>query len=525
MSPPEGAARSLGRLSAALAVIVVAGKLLGFVREVLLTLNFGATGETDAFYLVFTLVVLISSTFMVATPKVLVPRYHAVAKESGPEAANTVVLVPGLVFVAILGVLALAVAGFAPAIVAFTARRFDAESAALAVRLLRLLAPVLPLYGIAGVMNALAQARGHFYLVELAALSLNVGAVGGLLLWAKTMGIASVALGILIGIACQATLVCLYPLLQRIRPRRGTGSLQAAPRLVGSLVLLVFVSQTGGSAALLVDRYFAALLPEGHFSCMGYAQRLMVLPQSVLYSSVLVAVLPPLSAAAAAGRAAEVERLASRAMRMLLFLMAPLACGLAAAADPVVRLAFGRGAFGAEAIALTASLVVCYVPSVIAEVVRTPLATVLLGHGRVAATLWFGVLRIVLMLALYPFVWERWGAHGLVLTLGGIDAICAGTMLVACRRLTGVRFEGLGAWAVRGGAATAAAMAVAAAGVAVLGQSEPTGATLGLGLAVVVATSALMFRLAARWLQLPEVDDLNRIVSALRTRIGGGRGP
>ena len=64
----------LGRTSLLMFGIISVTKALGFVREVLLTRAFGASEETDAFYLVFGVVVIAASLLMSETPRVLVPR-------------------------------------------------------------------------------------------------------------------------------------------------------------------------------------------------------------------------------------------------------------------------------------------------------------------------------------------------------------------------------------------------------------------------------------------------------------------
>jgi putative peptidoglycan lipid II flippase len=320
------------------------------------------------------------------------------------------------------------------------------------------------------------------------------------------MGIQSAALGLLLGFITQVLLMVSYPLVQRLRPSWTTSSASMAPALLGSVTLLVLISHTGGAASMLVDRYFSAQLPEGHFSCMGYAQRLMVLPQSVLYSSVLVALLPTLAARFAAGDHAEVQRAANRTLRVLMFLMVPIVCGLAVAGDLVVRLAFGRGAFGEDAIALTSLLLICYVPSMIAESIKTPVATVLLSQGRIALTISFGVLRVVLMVLTFPLVWERWGAPGLVLALGGIDVVCVAAMVAATRTMLRVDFPGMPAWSLRLGFATLAAVVTAWLGLRGAAVVLPPDGPLSQAatLAVVGAASAGVFWQASSLLGLPE---------------------
>lgn len=452
--------RSLGRLSAVLAVIVLLGKGLGFVREVLVTRTFGASGDTDAFYLGFSVVVVLSAVVSGTVPKVLIPPYQKAAAE-GSRQARAVATSTGVLLLAVTALASLLVWFQAPALVAAMAPEFDADAAAMAVRVFRLLAVVPVLSAFSGTLMAVAQARDHFYMVQLTSTSMNIGAVVGLIGWSDELGVLAVAAGLVGGVAVQALLLLLYPLVQGLMPAFDRQSWGLAPGILGGLALFVVLSQNGGSLAILVDQYFAAKLPEGHYSCMGYAYRLMFLPSTVLWNSVLVALLPSIAALHAAGDRAGIERQTTTALRSLLFLLVPLLFGFGVAGEVLVRLAFGRGAFDADAIRLTALLLLCYAPSMSLEAVRTPLSTVFMAHGRVRTTVAFGLLRVVLMLATYPLVWRRFGAPGLVLTLGAVDFVCVSAMWFGARRLLGLQLSGMLGWALRLFGAVAVALIAA----------------------------------------------------------------
>jgi putative peptidoglycan lipid II flippase len=451
----------IGRTSFFMFGIIGFTKALGFLREVLLTQKFGASAETDAFYLVFGLVVLVASLMMSETPRVLVPRFLKTQSERGEDAA--LALIGGSTVWLVLASVSAGLGLFfgADLLIALMAPEFTAPQSALAARMVRILAACAPVCAVVGTITALARARGHFYLVQVALMGMTVGTIAGILCWADSMGVASAALGLMLGLLGSGAAMGLYLVLQRVFPKPDRGGLTDGASILGLVLPLILVSSHGGYLAVVVDRYFSALLEPGHFSCLGYSYRLLVVPLQVLYGAMAVALLPALADRVAAGDKLEVERMVGRALRMLLLMMGPLICGLAVFGETVVGLAFGRGAFGAEWIELTALLMICQVPMMLCEILRQPLATVYFAHGRARMPVAFGLLRVALLLAIYPLVWKDWGAVGLALGMGVADTLVVVTMAVLARRMFGLCLPGILLFCLKLAAVTAVVLFLA----------------------------------------------------------------
>ena len=69
----RGGIKNLGLLSVLLTLITVGTKALGFIREIIISSRFGASDETDAFYLVFALLVVNSLTVITQLPRAFIP--------------------------------------------------------------------------------------------------------------------------------------------------------------------------------------------------------------------------------------------------------------------------------------------------------------------------------------------------------------------------------------------------------------------------------------------------------------------
>ena len=308
------------------------------------------------------------------------------------------------------------------------------------IALTHLLTVILPVAAITAVLSSLAQARGHLLLVQLATPLVNLGTIVGLLTLGSSLGIRAAAIGLVFGSLAQLLVVLLYPFLQRLKPSVSSNALRPALKGIGILILLVVFNYTGGVLATVVERVFSSRLAEGHLSCMGYAIRLIALPNGVFLGGLLVALLPAISNRVVHEDPTEIHRLTLRAIRMLLLLQVPILCGMTLFAGPLIDLVYGRGAFSSDDGALTASLFVCYLPSTLTEVVRVVLVTLYFAYSIPAVPFLFGFFRVVLLGVTFAWTWERFGAHGMALSQSAVDVVITIGLLILTKRRFGIPF-------------------------------------------------------------------------------------
>jgi len=434
--------KNLGLISVLLTLIGVGTKALGFIRELIISSRFGASEETDAFYLVFALLVVNSLTIISQLPRAFVPEYQKRAHGSA-HAGSTYFGATLILLVPLLLALAVVIWVWTEPIIRLTAPGFSGLALTESIALTHILAVLLPVAALTAVLSSLAQARGHLLLVQLATPLLNLGTIVGLLTLGNSLGIRAAAVGIVLGSLAQLLVVLLYPFLQRLKPTVSREALRPALKGVGVLVLLVVLNYTGGVLATVVERVFSSRLPEGHLSCMGYAIRLLALPNGVFLGGLLVALLPAISNRVVHQDPAEIHRITLRALRMLLLLQVPILCGMTLFAGPLVDLVYGRGAFSADDGALTASLFVCYLPSILTEVVCVVLVTLYFAYSLPTIPFLFGLFRVVLLGITFAVTWERFGAHGMALSQSAVDIVVTGTLLILARRRFGIPFANL----------------------------------------------------------------------------------
>jgi putative peptidoglycan lipid II flippase len=111
---------------------------------------------------------------------------------------------------------------------------------------------------------------------------------------------------------------------------------------------------------LIVDTWFASLLPVGAVSYLFYADRLNQLPLGIIGVAIGTALLPMLSRQLRVSDFANASRTQNRAIEIGLLFTLPAAAGLIVLAEPIIAVLFERGAFGPAETAATAGALVAF---------------------------------------------------------------------------------------------------------------------------------------------------------------------
>lgn len=237
---------------------------------------------------------------------------------------------------------------------------------AVAVRLLRLFAPQVLLYGLIALVTAVLNSIRRFALATFAPIANNLALIALLLglsgpLRHAAQSVASpteprllllLGLGTTAGVAAQAVVLLAGVSRSEARLRWRWAPRDAAVRQVAGLSGWTFAMVAANQAALFAVLLLANSRPGG-VSAYTYAYTFFQVPFGVVAVSITGARQPAWAADWAAGRIRELRSEVAGGLRLLILLMVPIAAVLAALADPIVRLLLGHGATGAAGAALT----------------------------------------------------------------------------------------------------------------------------------------------------------------------------
>jgi putative peptidoglycan lipid II flippase len=380
-------------------------RVLGFVRDVLIAAVLGAGAGADVFFVAFKLPNLFrrlfaEGAFSMAFVPLFAGRVEAEGLEKAKifaEAAFSVLFWVLLVFVLALQVaMPLVMLGFAPGFIG-DAAKFD-----LAVELTRITFPYLLFISLVSLMAGVLNSLGRFAAAAATPILLNLCLIGAILGLAKVTPTAGHALAWGVAGAGVVQFVWLYVACGRAgvwlklpRPRLSPDVMELmkrmAPVAVGAGIYQI---------NLVIDTVIASLLPGGSISYLFYADRVNQLPLGVLGVAVGTALLPLLSRQVRAGDTAAALHSQNRAVEFSLLLTLPAAAALMVIADPVIRVLFERGAFGATETAATAAALAVYAAGLPAYVLVKALAPGFFGRGDTATPVRIAVLCLFVNLIL-----------------------------------------------------------------------------------------------------------------------------
>lgn len=327
---------------------------LGFLQSLILADKFGATHQTDAFFVAYSALLLlvggIEDTFTVAfTTTFIECRERAGENEAWTMAGSLFsVLLLGCAF------LALALHILAPAIVVVLAPGLPEEALALAAELVQALSPLVLISTLIALIVSIFCANQRFGLPAVTSLLPILGSVLFLLLFSDRIGVMAVPWGLVSFSALQlaALLVCLglrgkslFKLDCRLYERAKT---------VGRFMIPNFVNASLIEFDLMVDRFFASLLGMGYVTAITYSGKIPWLISGILMGSIGKSLMPHISALSARGDTEGLAGVVKKVVKIIALVLAPVCAFLLVCHEEIIRVLFQRGAFTESATILTA---------------------------------------------------------------------------------------------------------------------------------------------------------------------------
>jgi putative peptidoglycan lipid II flippase len=340
----------LGQAASTVGGMTLISRLLGFVRDLVIAMQFGATFAADAFFVAFRIPNVQRKILSEgAISAAFIPVFTETRKQSGEEEAwkMTANLFNILLTVLITSSLALAI--FAPYIIMIFAPGFlsSPEKFNLTVLLTQWMAPYFLFIGLAVFCMGILNTYNIFALPAITPAILNICMIIGTLLISPQLDqpILGLAIGVLIGgflqfiIQIPSTLNCGFKLIPSIN-WKNTEAIKVCKLMIPAIFGLAIYELN-----MLVDTLLASLLPEGSISYLYYGNRLVQLPLGIFGVALGVAILPMLSQQVANKNFSEMIKTIAFGIRLILFITIPATIGLIILRFPIVNTLWERGEF------------------------------------------------------------------------------------------------------------------------------------------------------------------------------------
>lgn len=355
---PTKTKHNIVRSTGIVALMTMISRLLGFARDIVLALIFGAGPAFDAFVIAFKLPNFMRRLFAEgAFSQAFVPvlseyRTHRAQQEVRQFVSH----IAGSLGATLLLVVVIAEL-IAPAIILVFAPGFaqDPVRYHYATHMLHITFPYLLLIAMTAFAGAALNTYNRFALAAFTPTLLNIVLIVVAWFWAPHTQdpIYTLAWGVLIGGVVQ--LFAQYPFLKSINllgipiPNWRDPGVRRVMKLMVPALFGVSVAQV----SLLIDSFFASFLQTGSISWLYYSDRLIYLPQGVIGVALATVVLPTLSRHHAESNRDAYSKTLDWALRASLLVGLPAAIGLMLLAGPILSTLIHHGAFTAFDVIMT----------------------------------------------------------------------------------------------------------------------------------------------------------------------------
>lgn len=347
----------MGRAAALMMGSVLLSRVLGYARDAVIAWQHGATPDTDAYFVAFTipdfLNYLLAGGSLSITFIPIFSRYLAEGREEeGYRSFSTIATVMGIgmLFFIVLGEF------LAGRILPLIAPGFPPEQAAVAARLTRIVLPAQIFFYLGGLLTAVQFARKQFFLPALAPLVYNAGIILGGLLLGRARGMEGFAWGVLGGAFLGNFAIQVFGARRdglAFRPRIDftDPGLKEFVRLSIPIML--------GFSLVVVDewttRVFGSFLLAGAITWLNNARRLIQVPVGIFGQASGVASYPFLASLAAEGKKEELWNTLSLTLRWVFLVSTGVAAVVFVLSREAILIVYQRGAFTIDDTMRTAS--------------------------------------------------------------------------------------------------------------------------------------------------------------------------
>ena len=344
MDEKKRLAKAAGKMSIATFI----SRILGFVRDMIFALYFGATGLSDTFFAAFRIPNLLRELFAEGSmSSAFIPVLTEYREKYGEEEANRLVRIVFTFISIVVSIICFIGIVFSPAIVTVIAPGFlsSPEKFSLTVLLTRIMFPFLLFISLAALIMGALNTKKVFFIPALAPAVLNIVLILSIVFFESRarQPIMAAAIGVMIGGFVQFAFQ--LPAFYKNGYKLGFDTAFSHPGLkkISLLLIPATLALSVSQINIVVSNILASYLQPGSITYLFYSMRLIQFPIGIFGVAMGMAVLPTLSEHAARGDFDKLRDDFSFALRLLFFLTIPCMAGLIFLRDPIVNILFQRG--------------------------------------------------------------------------------------------------------------------------------------------------------------------------------------
>lgn len=359
--------RGLHEAAYILAAFTFGSQLLALVREKLIAYQFGASQPVDIYVAAFRIPDLLFAVFTsILSVYVLIP-FLAERVLLNIEKARELMDAVFTWFLAGYGALALALCIFARPVAALFFPGFDGAAQEELVLLMRIVLAQPFFLSLSSLFGVITQLHRKFVLYAISPVLYNIGIIVGVVVLYPTMGLAGLAVGVVLGAILHMSVQVPFLFHSGLAPR-------ITLKANGALLFAILKSSVPRALTLLLQQLvllaltgIATLMSVGSVAVLQYGYNLQSVPLAVIGVSYAVAAFPTFAKLYSEGDRDAFLAHVYAALRHIIFWSMPAIALFIVIRAQIVRVVLGSGAFDWNDTRLTAAVLALFILSLVAQ--------------------------------------------------------------------------------------------------------------------------------------------------------------
>ncbi len=413
-------------------ILTLIGKILGLLRDRLLTINYGSGMETNAFLTASRIPrVFFDIVFASAVAACFIPVFSEYITKKGKRDA----LVFSGNFITVIGFfsLILTVLGiiFASPLVQLFADGYDAATTALCVSLTRVLLPMVLFTGIAFSFVGILQSFDEFNIPALISVIANIVVIAYYFTLNDRFGIYGLAVAFLVGWFVQAA-VQVPSLLKKGFFFKPSLSLKSdGMKKVFAFMLPVLVSTWVQPINLTINTKFGSHLYNGFgASAIDLSNNLYLIIVGVFILSITNVIFPRLSRLTAEKESSKFNDTIFSTVHVSMYFVIPMTAGLMLLAHPIINLIYGGGEFTDLSVSITSEALRYVSLGMIGFALQAVICRAYFARQNGKIPLIAGIVSIAVNIVLCLLLADKMGVTGLAISSAAAATVNAVILII-----------------------------------------------------------------------------------------------
>ncbi|GEM_PF-2052468 len=395
-------------------LLIVFGKGLSFVRDIVISYYFGASETTDAYFAANNVPSILFTALISSYLILLIPTYKSIQINLGQSKADqfgSSLINFFLVFSSLLSLIGFL---FMRELIQLVAPGFDQATYELAVHLGKILVLSFTFSSVTLILSTISNANKKYIAPHIIPVFSSLFVIFGVVLFERKIGIYSLVFSSLLAFVFQM-IIQFYISKRHFNYQFKTFIFNDNIKKMTLLALPVFFGYSVDQINLLVNSIISSNLMEGSLSAINYAQRLQLTITGVISTAIITVVYPLLSELTATKDKERFKSISYKSLSSIFIVIVPLALFLAFNSETVIKLVYYRGDFSENDVEVTSAIFTFYAFNVIFISIREFLLRLFYVYSDTKNPLIASAISVLFNILLSLFLVQYFDAAGLSL--------------------------------------------------------------------------------------------------------------